>query len=94
LSQWARDKAGTFLFGMLALQTYTYEENMMAGGNLTEDALEAKQRDCRPIEFGFFQKARSPGVYEGVERRVAAATRGHVVAGQRANALVDRHPRR
>jgi len=47
LLQWAYDKADSFLSSMLALRACTYKEDvitgdLMAGGALTEDILEAR----------------------------------------------------
>jgi len=65
LSQWAHGKAGSFLFGMLALQTCIYEENVMAGSDSTENALEARSQAGRlQADEVWIRKTRSPGTHE------------------------------
>jgi len=50
---------------MLALQTCTYEEDVMAGGDLTENALEARSQAGRlQADQVWVQETRSPGAHE------------------------------
>jgi len=54
-----------YLSGMLAFQTCTYEENVMAAGDPIENALETRsQAERLQADRVWVQEPRSPGVHE------------------------------